>query len=227
MLPAMMTRTFPLLVLSLTLFACAAPTAVGYAPGTSATERDRLHRTTPTPQVEPIEELTATTVTADFDAPLTYMTQWFTDLDLTQVMTGTDELPAVTGTVMLSDGPWGAVGSRRRVALSDNSTALEQIVEAQLPGRVRYVVWNYTSDAASYVEYGVGEFRFEAVGDKTRVNWTYGFSARGWPASWFIGDFVNGDYRDMMVVSLKQMKDSAELSWQNAQHHNDTPIASR
>ncbi|NUP05996.1 MAG: hypothetical protein HOW73_08050 [Polyangiaceae bacterium] len=198
---------------SLTLLACASPPAIGYEPQTTPAERDELHRTTPIPATASIDELTSTTVTAVFDVPQEYMTAWFTELPLDKALPGTDELPGVARTEPLTEGPWGVKGARRRVVLKDDSTALEQIVEVELPNRVQYVVWNYTSDAAKYVEYGIGEFRFVRAGDKTEVHWTYAFSARGWPASWFLGGFVDGDYRDMMTKSLGAMKRLAEEGW--------------
>lgn len=208
-----MKAAFSLLFSSLTLLACASPTAVGYEPQTSPAERDRLHRVTPIPEALPIAELTSTTVTVVFDVPQEHMTEWFVELQLDKALPGTEELPGVLRTEPLSSGPWGVPGARRRVVLKDDSTALEQIVEAELPKRVRYVVWNYTSDAAKYVEYGVGEFRFIPKGHKTEVQWTYAFSPRGWPASWLLGSFVEGDYRDMMTKSLGVMKGLAEESW--------------
>ena len=212
-------NTLKRLTLGIILFnlsACAAPTAVGYAPNTSEAERDQLHKTTPPPNPEPMEELTATTVTTSFDAPHAFMTTWFKELALEDVFLGTEEIPGVSGTDPLRGDSWDVAGARRRVLLKDGGTALEQILEAELPNRVRYVVWNYTSDAAKYVRYGVGEFRFKKAGARTEVSWTYAFEPRGWPASWFLPGFVNGDYRAMMIQALARMKTLAEQRWQHS-----------
>ncbi len=201
-----------LLVLALSsqaLFACAAPTAVGYEPGTTPAARDKLQRETPAPEIAPMEDLTSTTVEAVFDLPADEVSEWFEKLPLDKALPGTPEVPGVERTEPLTNGRWGTVGQRRRVVLKDGSTALEEIVESELPKRVRYVVWNYTTDAAAYVEYGVGEFRFAPAGDKTKVEWTYAFASRGWPASWFLPGFVNGDYRAMMEKSIVAMKELA------------------
>ncbi len=51
---------------------------------------------------------------------------------------------------------WCNPGNRRRVERDDDTTALEQVLNNELPHRFHYVVWNYTSDAAKYVDMGGG-----------------------------------------------------------------------
>ncbi len=208
-----MKNLLPCLLFASSLFGagCSSPTAVGYGPGIRPAERDRLHRSTPIPKIAKMEQLTATTVAETFDVPLSFAQNWFLKMPLSEALLGTEQIPGVRGTTSLTQGEWGQVGARRRVDIKDNSSALEQILVCELPERFRYVVWNYTSDAAKYVRYGVGEFRFEAIDqNRTRVHWTYAFEARGWPASWFLGSFVRGDYREFMVSSLATMKRLAE-----------------
>lgn len=195
------------------LAGCASPQAVGHGSGPSTDELDALHRSMPRPEPAPIAELTATTVTATFDVPYAYMMEWFTELPLREALPGTDKIPGVQATEALTAGPWGEPGARRRVLLNDGSMALEEIVEAELPERVRYVVWNYTSRAARQLDYGVGEFRFQDEGARTHVEWTYAFAPRGWPATWFLRGFVNGAYHEMMEVSITAMKAQAERSY--------------
>ena len=198
------------------LGACGSAPAIGYAPNTSAEERDKLHRATPPPDIASERKLRSATVTDVFDVPLDFIPDWFTALPLEDALPGTDDIPGVDRTEALTDGPWGEDGSRRRVVLDDGSTALEEVVDSGLPEQFRYVVWNYTSDAAKHVRYGVGEFRFTPERDRTRVEWTYSLAPRGWPATWFLGRFVDGDYREMMEVSLQAMKENAEASWRDS-----------
>jgi|GEM_PF-1930574 len=212
---------------ALLVAACGGPTAVGYEEGTTPAQRERLHRATPAPTVAPLDQLTATTVVADFAVPREFAVEWFVAMPLERTLTGTDDVPGVRRSVMLTEGDWGQPGARRRVEVKDDSTALEQILEARLPDAFRYVVWNYTSDAARYVRYGVGEFNFESAGDgTTRVSWTYAFEANGWPASWFLGGFVRGDWREFMTDSLANMKADAERSFRR-QGRDVTRAASR
>ncbi|MEM6291640.1 MAG: hypothetical protein AAGA54_10255 [Myxococcota bacterium] len=152
---------------ALALLGCAS-TPVGYETGTPPDERDAVHRTTPAPRVEDPDELLRTSVRATLAIPVEQAEDWFFARNLSEVIRGTDSIPAIRGTTTLT-GAWGQPGDRRRVELSDDGTALEQVLENNLPERFTYVVWNYTSDAAKYVEYGVGEFRFEAAGEKTQV----------------------------------------------------------
>ncbi len=193
----------------LLLHACATPVAVGYAPGTTPEQRDALHRETPPPVVEEPSDLVAVTVEEVFEVPLSTVDAWFVDEPLEDVLRGTGEIPAVLGTVPLSAG-WGTPGDRRRVELADDSTALEQVLANEMPGRFHYVVWNYTSDAARYVDYGVGEFRFVAEGERTRVEWTYAFKPKKTIYGGPLRRFVESDYRTFMVQSLGNMKASVE-----------------
>jgi len=88
-------------------------------------------------------------------------------------------LPGVAGTYPLGNIPFGTPGSHRLVCLSDGSTLEEQVLDLE-PNQelfpVRYVVWNYTSQVARPIEYGVGEFRDSAIdGGRTHIVWTYSF----------------------------------------------------
>lgn len=194
---------------------CAAPRAVGYEAGVSAASRDALHRSTPAPRLGDPGELKSATVSAHLDVPCGFIRRWFEPMSLVDALPGTRELPGVERVELLTER-WGAPGARRRVVLRDETTALEQVVENELPDRFRYVVWNYTSAAAKYVRYGVGEFRFQAEEGGTRVTWTYGFQPRGWPASWLVGSWVQGPWRRYMEAAMVRMKELAEHSDQAA-----------
>ena len=85
------------------------------------------------------------------------------------------DLPGVGGSVMLTAGEFGAVGSRRLNCLTDGSTLVEQVLVNE-GTRFRYVVWNYTSEKADKVVYGVGEFVYQPLAaDRTMIHWTYSF----------------------------------------------------
>lgn len=215
-------RTLVLLAAFLSaLAACAAPPAIGYAPNTSPELRDELQRTAPPPEIASERKLRSAKVTDVFNVPPDFIPGWFTALPLEEALPGTDEIPGVSRTEALSDRPWGEDGARRRVVLDDGSTALEEVMISRLPERFRYVVWNYTSDAAKHVRYGVGEFRFTPEREGTRVEWTYSLAPNGWPATWFLGRFVKRDYREMMEASLQVMKRNAETSWRNQQYDQE------
>ncbi|MEM6991052.1 MAG: SRPBCC family protein [Myxococcota bacterium] len=194
--------------------ACAAPAAVGYAPGTSPEQRDALHRSTPPPPVAETGELIATTAVATLDVTLDDVEAWFLAAKIEDVLRGTKKIPAVEATTPLSGG-WGGDDDRRRVELEDDSTALEQILEAEFPTRFRYVVWNYTSKVAKYVDYGVGEFQFERAGSQTKVTWTYAFKPKKPAFAGPLRRFVDGEYHRFMDESLANMQAHA-TTWRAA-----------
>jgi len=94
----------------------------------------------------------------------------------------TEDLAGVSGTFRLSQGPYGTVGARRLVCLTDGSFTVEEVLltESDDAGsRFRYLVWNYTSPKFRDVAYAVGEFvRTQPSPDETLVSWTYRFALR-------------------------------------------------
>lgn len=101
---------------------------------------------------------------------------------LEQAIKPTKDLPGVSGTFRLSSGPYGTVGARRMVCLTDGNRSVEEVLVAESGGgsnRFRYVVWNYTNPKFRDVEYAVGEFiRTQPEPDKTYVHWTYRFKLK-------------------------------------------------
>jgi hypothetical protein len=87
-------------------------------------------------------------------------------------------------------------------------------------GRFRYIVWNYTSEKAEAISFGIGEFFYEALPDEhTRITWTYSFALNesrfpgrlgGFGRFLFRKFFLEGDYAEMMRGVLASIKASAE-----------------
>jgi hypothetical protein len=130
-----------------------------------------------------------------------------------------DALPGVSGNYMLSDGDFGTEGSRRLVCLTDGSTLVEQVLFKD-ENRFRYVVWNYTSEKARPIAYGVGEFVHTALSDtSTRVTWTYSFGLNSERFPGMLGGtgrflfrkfFLEREYASMMRGVLESTKQQAE-----------------
>lgn len=133
------------------------------------------------PEIAPLETL------------LSHTERKSVSLSLAEVMKGaarpleeairpTKDLPGVSGTFRLSDGPYGTVGARRLVCLTDGSTAVEEVLLTESNGgtnRFRYVVWNYTNPKFRDVAYAVGEFvRTQPTPETTQVDWTYRFALK-------------------------------------------------
>ncbi len=97
---------------------------------------------------------------------------------LPKVLTGYGPLPAVVRT---SDhtGPWDQVGSARVVHLADGGTAREQVTLLEAPHRFAYRVWDVSNPIVKTLAVQArGDWTFVAVGQSTRVSWTYTFKAK-------------------------------------------------
>jgi hypothetical protein len=133
---------------------------------------------TPHPVVAPLEHLVSHTEEIIVDRPLAVVLH-AVDKPLSETIKRSNSLPGVTGSYMLTEGRYGAPGSRQLNCLSDGSTLVEQVLlrEQRIDRvRFRYAVWNYTSSKARPIAYGVGEFTYSAADNgRTHVRWTYSF----------------------------------------------------
>jgi hypothetical protein len=133
------------------------------------------------PKVGALDGLISRTEETEIDRPLADVMKGAAR-PLEEVIRPTKDLPGVAGTFRLSSGPYGTVGARRLVCLTDGNIAVEEVLLTESTGdtnRFRYVVWNYTNPRYDDIEYAVGEFvRTQPAPDKTRVNWTYRFKLK-------------------------------------------------
>ena len=83
---------------------------------------------------------------------------------------------------VVGKGDFGALGSRRLTCLGDGCTLEEEVLQSERDNRAhrfRYVVWNYTTEKARPIEYGVGDFHYSDMGDgRTHITWTYSFKLK-------------------------------------------------
>jgi hypothetical protein len=170
---------------------------------------------TPHPVVAPVDQLVSHTEEVVIAKPLDAVLAEAERTDLNQAIKKADTLPGVAGTRVLTDGDFGEPGSRRLVCLTDWTTTEEQVLErsrTKTQAKFRYVVWNYTTEKARPVLYGVGEFVHTDLGDgRTRVRWTYSFQLRrdvfpgylGGLGDWlFRVTFLDREYAQMMRRTL-------------------------
>jgi len=100
---------------------------------------------------------------------------------------------------------------------------VEQVLERDARAdafRFRYVVWNYTTEKARPIVYGVGDFHYTAIaGNRTHVTWTYAFqlNRRRFPGELggfgdflFRVGFLDRQYADLMRTTLVGIKTTAE-----------------
>src|SRR5687767_6968153 len=135
----------------------------------------------PRPEIAPLDQLLAHTeqsvIAREFSEVMKIPSR-----PLEETIRPMKDMPGVSGTFRLSNGPYGSVGARRLVCLTDGSIAVEEVLHTESHGdsrRFRYVVWNYTREKMRDVDYAVGEFVHTPIApDKTQVNWTYRFALK-------------------------------------------------
>jgi hypothetical protein len=150
----------------------------------------------------------------------------------------TGSLPGVTGTHPLTQGDFGAPGSRRLVCLSDGSSSEKQVLTREHGEnlyRFRYQVWNYTSRAAGAIHYAIGEFVFTAPSpDNTQIVRTYSFALSRDRFPGYLGrlgdflfriSFLDRDWAEMMRNVLNATKRLRETRWSPPQ--TDSPEKQR
>ncbi|HEX3470134.1 MAG TPA: hypothetical protein VHT28_03025, partial [Silvibacterium sp.] len=177
---------------------------------------------TPHPAIAPSEQLVSHTEEITIDRPLTVVLAGL-DKPIKDTIRKANSLPGVSGDYMLTKGSFGPVGSRRLDCLSDGSTLEEEVLQndrSSSGSRFRYVVWNYTSEVARPIAYGVGDFHYSDIGgSRTHVTWTYSFMLNHQRFPGELGSlgrflfrvgFLDRQYAAMMRATLEGTKADAE-----------------
>jgi hypothetical protein len=159
------------------------------------------------------------------DQPLAVVLDAASRTDLKDAIHKAGSLPGVSGEHPLNDIPFGTPGARRLVCLSDGSTLEEQVLEQErnpTSSRFRYVVWNYSTQQARPIEYGIGEFRHsELPGGHTHIVWTYSFKLKDHEFPGYLGavgrylfriGFLDRQYAAMMRGTLHATKQDAGVA---------------
>jgi hypothetical protein len=151
---------------------------------------------TPHPAIAPIDQLVSHTEEVVVNRPLDVVLAEGDRTSLNQAIRKSDSLPGVSGTYELTSGGFGKPGSRRLVCLTDESTTEEEVLEKSRDknsAQFRYVVWNYTTEKARPILYGVGHFVWTDLGNgSTGVRWTYSFQLNRQRFPGYLGSF--GDF---------------------------------
>lgn len=146
------------------------------------------------------------------DVPRQRFVAWSNTMELGDLLQGDNGLPGVVRTDTLRGNPdpeQDRTGYRRRIVLSDGHFTAEEILADQ-PTEFRYIVWGYTNFVGLLVDHAIGEFRFESLGDQTRVSWTYSFQPRSVVARPFLSRFVNTTWAGLMRDTLAAMRKGSE-----------------
>jgi hypothetical protein len=176
----------------------------------------------PHPVIGSFEEFVSHTEEITISRPLSVVLS-AVDKPIKDTFKKTGSLPVVSGDYMLTKGEFGASGSRRLTCLSDGTTLEEEVLQSerdQKSSRFRYIVWNYTTEKARPIAYGVGDFHYSDIGGgRTRIAWTYSFKLKdhNFPGNWgavgrflFRKYFLEREYADLMRGVLNGYKSDAE-----------------
>lgn len=154
---------------------------------------------TPHPAIAPIDQLVSHTEEVIVNRPLDEVLAEADRTPLNQAIRKSDSLPGVSGTYELTSVGFGEPGSRRLVCLTDGATTEEEVLEHDRDknsAQFRYVVWNYTTEKARPILYGVGHFSWTDLGNgRTQVHWTYSFQLNPQRFPGYLGSFGNFLFR--------------------------------
>ena len=177
----------------------------------------------PAPPVLPFDRLVSHSESVVIDRPLATVLRIVQATSLKDAIDHKSNLPGVSGTHMLTPGDFDRPGARRLTCLTDGSTVEEQILVNRSGASAaffQYVVWNYTTERARPIDYGVGRFvRVQTADGRTHTQWTYGFALKrdrlpgrlgGFGEFLFRKFFLERDYATMMRNSLAAEKARAE-----------------
>jgi hypothetical protein len=151
-----------------------------------------------------------TDVVTSIQAPREWFFYWFLSVDLHRIMHRYAILPAVIAT---SDqtGPMDKTGSKRVIRFSDGSTAVEEILESDPPGRIIYRVGELTSMFRFLIKEGRAQILFhQNTPSETTVEWRYTFYGHNWFATLLLKPLISILWRGFMRSALHRARQLAE-----------------
>ncbi|MBI1365918.1 MAG: hypothetical protein GC153_08170 [Alphaproteobacteria bacterium] len=161
-----------------------------------------------TPMPNPI----TTSVTETLRAPLADAFAAASGCDIPSIFQAHGRIPGVIK-VDEHHGPWGAVGEKRLLTLSDGSTVREELVSFAPNEEYSYRVSGFTGPFAALVSEGRGVWHFTIEGPATtRIDWTYSFTPKSFltePAVWFIVKALWPGYMRKALARLKSQTEKA------------------
>lgn len=117
----------------------------------------------------------------------------------------------IPATVAVRDqsGPWDTVGQTRTLVLGDGGSVVETITDVEKPDFFAYELTDFTRLFKLLVHHARAEWRYTAVEDGTRVDWTYAFTAKGgW--GWAVALIVRLAWEPYMRDVLPEIVHEAE-----------------
>lgn len=150
------------------------------------------------------------TTTVRIEAPASDVYDWFCDLDISRVLNGYGPLPGVVRTTDQT-GKWTIPGQTRKLEMSGNIGAIQEILIAQRPHFFAYRVQEFTH-ILNLLAYGAeARWWFEPTANGAMtLTWTYTFWPRSRIGKLGIYPVISTIWHRYMVVTLRAMRDLAE-----------------
>lgn len=153
----------------------------------------------------------AATVTDEILAPVDRVYDYVVREDTpARDLRGYGLVAGVRGDRRLTEGGWDHAGARRVVILEDGSTLHEEIEELARPSSFRYRVDAFDFSIGWFASRGRGFWTFEPMGDRTRVTWTYVFTARSCEARPALRAAIGTQFAPYMRRGLASIKQHVE-----------------
>ena len=149
-------------------------------------------------------------VSAHIDAPLARVFDTAASIDPRALIRRHGPLPAIINTEG-HDAPWSAIGQIRRHALSDNSSVCEELTAFAPAITFSYRLSEFTGAFAPLVHEARADWHFtQAAWGRTRIDWTYVFTATGPLAEPFLWFIVKLFWPGYLHEALARVKEKAE-----------------
>ena len=149
-------------------------------------------------------------VSAHVDAPLARVFHMAASIDPRTLIQKHGPLPAIVHTDG-HDAPWSAIGQVRRHTLSDKSSVCEELTAFAPSNTFSYRLTGFTGPFASLAREARADWHFtQGSAFKTRIDWTYVFTATGplaEPVLWFVVKLFWPGY---LHGALARVKEKAE-----------------
>ena len=140
------------------------------------------------------------TETGTFQGDIKSVRAFMDQNPITDFVTPTDAIPAITGFDYLS-GSWPDPGAVRRANLADGTSVLETVIE-NTPTRFAYQIWNIQSSAKLAVNHIKGEFTYAQNGENVTVTWDYNVKPTVFLTRPLVSRFLKNDFGPFMAAGM-------------------------
>jgi len=128
---------------------------------------------------------------------------WYISEPIENFMLGTLIVPPITGTRVLTEGPFGGAGSARHISFKDGTIAYEKVISTDYPRAYSYQPYAYNNPVRLLSDYAKATMSVQPEGDGARVVWDYAFHARNKMALPAVKLFVKLDWARNLSNGLK------------------------